>query len=73
MKVHTAYIQVQTEQQQDFLNITDKVAQAVTESGINEGLVLINPQHITSSMVSLIWVVGSKFTMLNLMVKGKKE
>lgn len=33
-----------------FVNITHEVEQAVAESGIQEGLVLINPMHITASV-----------------------
>ena len=33
-----------------FVNITPQVAQAVLESGIREGLCLVNPMHITSSV-----------------------
>jgi len=32
------------------VNITDKVQQAITESGIREGLVLVNAMHITASV-----------------------
>ena len=32
-----------------FVNITDDVARAVTDSGIREGLCLVNPMHITAS------------------------
>jgi len=32
-----------------FVNITPQVEQAVRESGIQEGLVLVNPMHITAS------------------------
>ena len=32
------------------LNITRQVQQVLTESGIKEGLVLINPMHITASV-----------------------
>lgn len=32
------------------INITPLVQQAVTESGIQEGLVLVNPMHITASV-----------------------
>ena len=34
----------------DFVNITGEVAQAVEESGINEGLCLVNAMHITASV-----------------------
>ncbi len=33
-----------------FVNITGEVEKALVESGIQEGLVLINPMHITSSV-----------------------
>ena len=33
-----------------FINITDQVQQALSESGIREGLVLVNAMHITASV-----------------------
>ncbi|MDR2709395.1 MAG: secondary thiamine-phosphate synthase enzyme YjbQ [Elusimicrobiota bacterium] len=33
-----------------FVNITDEVQTAIDESGIKEGLCLINPMHITASV-----------------------
>ncbi len=33
-----------------FVNITDQVEQALRESGIREGLCLVNPMHITASV-----------------------
>ncbi len=33
-----------------FINITDQVQQALSESGIKEGLVLVNAMHITASV-----------------------
>ena len=33
-----------------FVNITSQVQQAVDESGIKEGLALVNPMHITASV-----------------------
>jgi secondary thiamine-phosphate synthase enzyme len=33
-----------------FINITDQVQQALAESGIREGLVLVNAMHITASV-----------------------
>jgi len=32
------------------VNITERVRQAIRESGIREGLVLVNPMHITASV-----------------------
>ena len=34
----------------DFLNITPEIEQAVTESGVTEGLCLVNAMHITASV-----------------------
>jgi secondary thiamine-phosphate synthase enzyme len=50
MKSHTEYIKINTTSRIDFVNISAKVQQVVTESGIKEGLVLINPMHITASV-----------------------
>jgi len=33
-----------------FVNITGEVQQCIAESGIQEGLVLVNPMHITASV-----------------------
>jgi secondary thiamine-phosphate synthase enzyme len=33
-----------------FVNITSQVEQAIRESGISEGLCLVNPMHITASV-----------------------
>lgn len=50
MKIHKKYITVKTDKRIDFLNITEKVRQVVRESGVDEGIVLVNPMHITSSV-----------------------
>ncbi len=34
----------------DFINITDEVQNAINESGIKEGIVLVNAMHITASV-----------------------
>ncbi len=34
----------------DFINITHEVEQTLTESGISEGLCLVNAMHITASV-----------------------
>jgi secondary thiamine-phosphate synthase enzyme len=39
-----------TENRRDFINITPKVEQALRESGVREGLVLVNAMHITASV-----------------------
>ncbi len=40
----------QTSTRRTFVNITGKVEQCLAESGIREGLVLVNAMHITSSI-----------------------
>jgi secondary thiamine-phosphate synthase enzyme len=50
MKIHTKYLTVNTKEKIDFLNITEEVRKTVRESGIREGLVLVNAMHITASV-----------------------
>ena len=50
MKTHTKQITINTKERIDFINITDKVQDIVTQSNIKDGLVLINPMHITASV-----------------------
>ena len=50
MKSHTRYLTLQVPARMDFVNITDRVAQEVRESGIQEGLCLVNAMHITASV-----------------------
>lgn len=39
-----------TDKKMDFINITDDVQNAIDESGVKEGLVLVNAMHITASV-----------------------
>ena len=50
MKSHTEYLHFKTKKRQEFLNITSEVENEVKKSGIKEGLVLINPMHITAAI-----------------------
>jgi secondary thiamine-phosphate synthase enzyme len=50
MKSYRKELWFQTEKRVEFLRITDDVRQAVRDSGITEGLVLVNSMHITSSV-----------------------
>jgi len=50
MKIHTKYLAINTHERIEFVNITDKVREVVQESGVKDGLVLINPMHITASV-----------------------
>lgn len=49
MKSHRETITVHTKKKREYLNITDRVQAAIDKSGIQEGLVLVNPMHITAS------------------------
>lgn len=50
MKAHTAYLEFNTEKRQEFILITDRVEEEIKKSGVKEGLVLVNPMHITSAV-----------------------
>ncbi|MBO8130981.1 MAG: YjbQ family protein [Candidatus Marinimicrobia bacterium] len=50
MKSYTKYITVNTPTRRAFINITPVVEKAVEESGVKEGLCLINAMHITASV-----------------------
>jgi secondary thiamine-phosphate synthase enzyme len=50
MKTHTKHLAINTRERISFVNITHKVQEVVEESGIKEGIVLINPMHITASV-----------------------
>ncbi len=50
MKIHTKYLTINTKKRIDFVNITEQVRKAVRESGINDGIALVNPMHITASV-----------------------
>jgi secondary thiamine-phosphate synthase enzyme len=43
-------LSVEVPSRRGFLNITREVQKAVDESGIQEGLALVNPMHITASV-----------------------
>jgi len=50
MKSYRKELWFQTAQRRELINITPQVEQAVEESGITEGLCLVNAMHITSSV-----------------------
>ncbi|MBN1274811.1 YjbQ family protein [Candidatus Woesearchaeota archaeon] len=50
MKTHTEYLWFNTPRRTDFVNITDQVEAAVRKSGVKDGLVLVNPMHITAAV-----------------------
>jgi secondary thiamine-phosphate synthase enzyme len=50
MKSHTEYLVFNTTERYQILNITPQVEAAVRKSGVQEGLCLVNPMHITASV-----------------------
>ena len=50
MKIHTKELTINTQERIQFVNITHKVQEEIDNSGIKEGLILINPMHITASV-----------------------
>ena len=50
MKVYKKTITVHTSKKIDFLHITEQVRKAVRESGVEEGIVLVNAMRITASV-----------------------
>ena len=50
MKSATKYLWFRTDQPRDYVNITEEVAQLVSDSGISEGMVLVSAMHITAGV-----------------------
>ncbi|MCH7850292.1 MAG: YjbQ family protein [Nanoarchaeota archaeon] len=50
MKTHTHYITINTNKRVDFVRLTPKIQEIVDKSNIKEGIVLVNPMHITASI-----------------------
>jgi secondary thiamine-phosphate synthase enzyme len=50
MATFTKELWFNTKKRHEFINITQQVEQAVEESGIQDGLVLVNPMHITAAV-----------------------
>ena len=58
MKVLTEYLWFNTKKRQEFIRITDEVAQIVQKSGVNEGMVLVSAMHITAGVYVNDWESG---------------
>jgi secondary thiamine-phosphate synthase enzyme len=50
MKNYRKELWFNTPHRRDFVNITDEVEQCVTDSGVKEGMCLVNAMHITASV-----------------------
>lgn len=51
MKSKTEYLTFDTKEKIQFIRITDDVEHVIKESGVREGLVLVNPMHITAAVI----------------------
>jgi secondary thiamine-phosphate synthase enzyme len=52
MKSHTKYLWFNTPRKRQYINITSEVEEALEESGIKEGMILVSAMHITAG----VWV-----------------
>jgi secondary thiamine-phosphate synthase enzyme len=50
MKSKTEYISFNTQRRREYINITQRVADVVADSGIAEGMVLVSAMHITAGV-----------------------
>jgi secondary thiamine-phosphate synthase enzyme len=50
MKFHTEYLTFHTKQKREFINITSEVEAAVSQSGIQEGMILVSAMHLTAAV-----------------------
>ncbi len=50
MTTHTKYLWFETTKRQEIIDITEEVEEALTTSGIREGVVLVSAMHISASV-----------------------
>ena len=50
MKSYTEYLTFNVPKRMDFVNITGRLEDALTKSGVQEGILLCNAMHITASV-----------------------
>jgi len=50
MKSHTKHLIFNTSSRREYINITEDIKRELLESGIKEGLCLVNAMHITASV-----------------------
>jgi secondary thiamine-phosphate synthase enzyme len=58
MRVHTDYLWFNTARRQEFVRITDDVASIVSQSAVQEGIVLVSAMHITAGVYVNDWEEG---------------
>jgi secondary thiamine-phosphate synthase enzyme len=50
MRAHTEYLTFETKREREYINVTDRVSDAVSQSGVREGLCLVSAMHITAGV-----------------------
>jgi secondary thiamine-phosphate synthase enzyme len=50
MKFHTKYLTFNTQKHREYVNMTREVEEALRESGIQEGMILVSAMHITAAV-----------------------
>lgn len=50
MRFHTEYLTFRTRKRREFINITDRCHQALQNSGLREGMMLVSAMHITAAV-----------------------
>jgi secondary thiamine-phosphate synthase enzyme len=58
MTFFTDYLWFETAKRQEFVRITDSIAQIVARSGVSEGMVLVSAMHITAGVFVNDWEDG---------------
>ncbi len=58
MKAYTHYLTFNTKKREEFIRITDEVADVVKKSGIKEGFCLVSAMHITAAVYVNDWESG---------------
>ena len=58
MTTLTEYLWFETKKRQEFIRITDQVAEIVHRSGVAEGMVLVSAMHITAAVYVNDWEDG---------------
>lgn len=51
MKTHTDYLVFNTEKKIQFVHITVQLEKVVATAGVQEGLMLVTPMHVTSAVI----------------------
>ena len=56
--IHTDYLWFNTANRQEFVRITDQVAEIVAKSGVSDGVALVSAMHITAAVYVNDWEDG---------------